>query len=105
MLAEVPMIRRVAERKAERIGRRLRLDMITAQKRQSVAFLLQAVEGRADNVARADRIMDEALPAVRDSFLPVTHVLLEDVAKLTAGKQLHEQAVRLRDAADEAAGR
>src|ERR1700733_11505409 len=82
MLAEVPMIRRVAERKAERIGRRLRLDMIDAQKRESVAFLLQAVEGRADNVPRADPLKDEALPGGWDWFLPVTHVRLEDVAKL-----------------------
>ena len=44
--------------------------------------------------------MDEALLAVRDSFFPVTHMLLEDVAKLTAREQLHEQAVRFVEGAD-----
>jgi hypothetical protein len=38
--------------------------------------------------------VDKALLAIRHPFLPITHVLLEDVAKLAASDQLHEQVLR-----------
>jgi hypothetical protein len=94
MFSEAPMIRRVAERKAEGIGRALRLDVIDAQQCKAGAVTLGAVECSRNDVLGADGIVDEALLAVRDSFLPIAHVLFEDVAKLAPGDQLHEQALR-----------
>ena len=94
MFSEAPMIRRVAKRKAEGIGRALRLDVIDAQQCKGAAVTLKPIECSRDDVLGADGIMDEALLAVRHPFLPVTHVLFEDVAKLAPGDQLHEQVLR-----------
>jgi hypothetical protein len=39
--------------------------------------------------------VDKALLAVRHPFLPIAHVLFEDVAKLAPGDHLHEQVLRI----------
>jgi hypothetical protein len=46
---------------------------------------LEPIEGAGDHVFGPDRVVDEALLAVGNPFLPITHVLFENVLKLAAG--------------------
>ena len=90
----MPVVRRIAEQEAERIGRGLPLDVIDAGHGES-GLLLHGSEGGGDDVFGADGVVDEALFSLGNAVLPIAHVPFERVAEGVSGDQLREQAVAL----------